>query len=469
MRVVNWLLLICFTILLSVERVRANAFLSFTPNPSLFGTGSSPFSPDTWKGNYERYRYILRAGIGYSMKKRDTLLPLFKPGSLHRIDTEVSRMRIYPDVDTMLTSLYLNEKEASAMMYSHREGGDVLYRDFFKENTHPVVTVRDVVYAKAYISNSLDEDAYEALMRLPKVYDEDVYSQFCDLWGCSVITDATFGGSVEVQISKRVCASIPDADLERDMNIVTTTGKFPDMYYGRYTSTKRVNIVGGNPEITDIEKRIATFVENPVLVYASIIPLHQYLRESNLSLPEYLLLHLERAYSNEMNVARKVLDDMRMEGRRKSIEDLSNRSIYYVITNNEIYASGKGHGCFGVHDGCIRISDGGCRTNACVRIDEAKVLPGSVYVRHVKRYGSSVVIAPERYIYVYRHQSGALQMVIDSEGRREWTSDVYNYGCASFPWRYLDSTLHHIICTNCQPMIKHDGPNEYFDCVCPSF
>jgi len=449
-----------------------HVFLGFEPDPNLFpiskegsgGNGRKLFDQDVWDANQKLFQSIFRAGIGYSLKRRDLTLPIFIPGQLELLRQDTGSYRQYPNVDEMLTSLYFNQREASAMMYSHREAGDVLYRDFFNENTHSVVSTMNKVYAKATIGISPDVDFQRALRMLPEEYDEQTYAEFCDLWGCSVVTHALFGGSIESQLSIRSCTSVPDSELQHDLDIAMTTGKFPDMSYSRFTRTKRVNIVGGNPEIDDIPSRIASFDENPVLVSASLLPLYEYLQQDQ-QIPKYLIVNLEKAYKYELDQAQQYLNTMKEAGRRKAIEDFASQKIYSAVANTQV----SGLACIGVRPGCVHLGKRPyCRSDACVNIEEHHVQMGeTITVQSNDFFGL--------YIDIVRNNDGWLQATFKQSN---WAGDswilsqsqLFRNGCVNHIQDLGQGVvLIQYACSGCQAVITHNGPNEYLDCVCPSF
>ncbi len=443
-------------------------FLGFEPNPGLFPLeGQKIFdpNPDVWNQNLGRYREIFRAGVGYSLKRRDVTFPMFIPGEIRLIEDQSDFFSRYSNVDEMLTSIYLNQEKTGAMMYSHREGGDVLYRDFFNENTHSAVHLSHRSYLQATIGNSLDPDFEGALRMLPDNYDEQPYSEFCDIWGCSIVTESSFGGSIESQLSIRSCSSTPDMDLRQALEIATSTGVFPDMSFGRFTSTKRINIVGGNPEISTIPERVSTFDDNPVLVSGSLVPLHEYLTKIP-DIPNYLIVNLEKAYKKDLYETKQILQKMKDQGRQKALEDLSTRKIYHVIANNEVVS----RECQVIRGSCLHPPSGHyCRTDACVQVGETKVGVGET------SFASHDLIFFQYLMDISRLSDGSLRSTFKIKAYVTiievlHQSQPFRDGCVNYQQKRGDDQIITLsVCSNCQPTIQHSGPNEYFDCVCPTF
>lgn len=215
----------------------------------------------------------LIAGLGFDTNKQIIRLPIFKSENNIEYEEQKYEYREFDKITDFYDLIY-NNKNAKAGMYSHKEGADELFKNFYASNMKGTLAQKIFTTHRVDSNNKLDEYFEKAILLLPEVYNFDTYDYIIKFWGDSYILNASYGGIFENQRALRECYNADINDLRKNIESLINTGtNDKSVKFLEYSLYSAQDIIGGNPELLNITERIKSIKSNPVFIYGTKYPI----------------------------------------------------------------------------------------------------------------------------------------------------------------------------------------------------
>eukprot|EP00033_Pygsuia_biforma_P000783 GCRY01000914.1.p1 GENE.GCRY01000914.1~~GCRY01000914.1.p1 ORF type:complete len:531 (+),score=87.23 GCRY01000914.1:171-1763(+) len=195
---------------------------------------------------------------------------------------------------------------------------DLLTDLFIGEHNQAAIVVLDRIVAYSLSLNSsvnpthmpLDPVFLAALDYLPAVYDANLYQELVVYWGTHVAVSGEFGGNIQEKTVLREClysvsgGTMTDSEMRAQAALdylQFLDPHAPGPNNAKYKAARKIVqkiIDGGNPELSDLNQRIASFEADPVLTKFDYVPLWKFVRNSTIA------TNVRRAITDHLSAVR---------------------------------------------------------------------------------------------------------------------------------------------------------------------
>ncbi|EFC41838.1 predicted protein [Naegleria gruberi] len=442
---------------------------------------------------------LIRSGYGYSPVEHEIKLQVLESANASIIDppmVETKEMH-FSKVRDFYNHVYnMNSTSHVAVLYSDTlENAKQTFTTLFKSKTdiHAVDTKYAHYSVKTTKQLQFTTSFQTILQKLPMSYHSKIYERFINIFGSQVMTSVLYGGLVGQTSIIKSCYSSESAvkySQARLQKLMTGTSDvdIPNTFL-KYSKIISSDIIGGNPEISSIKKRVSTFPKNSSPIKFQTVPIWKLIPEEN-----YQREHLKTAYDNLMtksaNKFEKLISDIENLKLKQSGAAIPAKLFYSQSECGFNFAKDR---CYGKR----KTSCKGNKRSACTGLVNKK---SDI---HIVRGAPSKVIdklCPFEYrmtIFptdVYGCRSAAVRLFVSRNWQDEiQVSVVYSFiddnyklveqvvyvsppqkqgGCiqvstSNFNNEELSTSLKGLkwrLCTNCMPMI---GKDHSLKCGCP--
>ena len=227
---------------------------------------------------------LILAGLGYDHATHTIKPQVLKSTNFQKVEPirETNTVNTLSNAQQLFSMIYPNHDGSSKVyngLYSHNEGVDLIFSKYFQGEFTVYNSQKQFVSHHVESEGTSIVSGFEKIIEfLPGQYDADLYNLVLSYFGDSVLTSVDYGGVVDLTSSVRSCFS--DGRIQQFVqselsDIVGQAAESMPDSYARYHKVSQMDIIGGNPEISDIRQRIPTFSANPVPTFFTTIPIWQ--------------------------------------------------------------------------------------------------------------------------------------------------------------------------------------------------
>ena len=224
---------------------------------------------------------LIVAGVGYSRDDHSIKPQILKSAPASGASGELSFTKTMKTAYEYFSMIHPSDGQSVFNgLYSHSDMGiDLIFSKYFEGDLF-IVDAQKQIFTHTVQSLGLQvTDEFQQIIDiLPDQMDWDLYMQVINSFGDSIATSIKYGGVVDMTASVRSCYNDPQMlqylsqELQFTIDGSSDVSKLPNGYI-RYHKVSQVDIVGGNPQISNIRQRTATFAANPVPVTFDTIPI----------------------------------------------------------------------------------------------------------------------------------------------------------------------------------------------------
>ncbi|EFC41180.1 predicted protein [Naegleria gruberi] len=302
------------------------------------------------------------AGVGYSRADNSINLPILKSTQATTVSGSQTLTRSINSATDYFNLLHPGDgaEITNTGLYSYGQTAtDMIFKKFFQGNLKGYNIQKQFYTHRVEISNIEPTDDFKRIIDLlPENMDQDLYMMVINSFGDSIATKITYGGIVDMTTTVRSCYNDPsmeqylDIQLQMSINGDTDTKKLPNGYL-RYQRVGSLDIIGGNPQLSNINQRTQTFAKNPVPVKMEIIPIWRAfpagIKQENMK-----KVYTDYAAAKIRDVKARVaeVEAKRNEDKLRALQfyafktDLSNGQIQKFANGNSIYVQAGSVGYF---------------------------------------------------------------------------------------------------------------------------
>ena len=219
------------------------------------------------------------AGVGYSRIDHTIKPQIVKSPQAKKVTQTVTKfLNVMDSAERFFDYVYPGDGVPIYNgLYSHNSGAAEIFTNYFKGNMMVMDAQQQyVTHAVSVDKVEVTEDFQRILDILPSTLDRDLYNLVISSFGDSILYQVEYGGVVDLTVSVRSCFN--DANMKNylDLELQMAAGDAPNTLpsgYIRYHKVSQLDIVGGNPELSDIKQRVNTFSLNPVPVKFLSVPI----------------------------------------------------------------------------------------------------------------------------------------------------------------------------------------------------
>ncbi|EFC36825.1 predicted protein [Naegleria gruberi] len=224
---------------------------------------------------------LIIAGVGYSREDFSIKPQVLKSGPASSWVSDLSFTKTMTTASEYFSMV--NPSDGQSVfngLYSHSNAGiDLIFSKYFEGELYIVDSQKQFFTHSVNAPDIRVTDEFQQIIDiLPEQMDWDMYNLVLTSFGDSIATSIKYGGIVDMTVSIRSCFNDPQMmqyisqELQYSIDGSSDVSKLPNGYV-RYHKVSQLDIVGGNPQISNIHQRTATFAMNPVPVRLETIPI----------------------------------------------------------------------------------------------------------------------------------------------------------------------------------------------------
>ena len=424
-------------------------------------------------------------GIGFDTIRQLTRLPVKKSQKPIECFNEELEYFEFSEISKFYDRIYSN-KDAKAGMYSQREGADQLFVNFYGNTMKATLAQKKYTYYQVNSELELDEYFEKAIDLLPQNYDKDIYDVIINFWGDSFVTESNYGGIFENQRALRECFNAEISDVQKNIDsLINNEQPSKDVRFLDYSLYSSIDIIGGNPEITNYTERLNTFKTNPVFIHGTKLPIWEAIPEGTIR--QNMKIHIR-------NIDRKIIDfiDASKDRIKNLFFEEAKKEEYIIYSENYAvydyamlpYSQYWNYGCQNSRPDCYYCHEDfetkkrwgfsrACVTfwkkNPAIRYSEITDMGvHSMYNDTIDNNGYYQMINVNYFLSKFTSRLESIKIrsgcnIGGYYGPKISTSIIPNIG-----WKYGFNVYY---CIKCIPWIRYvtewGQAQEYFECSCP--
>ncbi|KAL9658670.1 hypothetical protein ABK040_006204 [Willaertia magna] len=223
---------------------------------------------------------VVISGLGYDRFTKEMKSQVLKSKSFTTRKDTYYLTKIMQDAKTMYDFFYPMDLSNTFFngLYSRRISANEVFNGYFKGEMKISAAQKQHLFYNVQVTNNNDlTDEFKYIISLlPDVYNPDIYRKVIDYFGDLVTTNIAYGGVIDQLTSIKACYSDPSMityiQQQLDSSIDTSALKPPNGYVN-YAKVQQLDIVGGNPQEANIDKRIRSFSKNPAPILFNAVPI----------------------------------------------------------------------------------------------------------------------------------------------------------------------------------------------------
>lgn len=228
----------------------------------------------------------IKAGIGFGRYTHEVMLPVLKSkqgqdgivaGGV--LNSEfIKQMKSPREFYEMMYPSATNKDNSKIYNGLYARSAGIIFDSYFAGSL--TITSAQKQFFTHYVeSEDVVTDEFQQIIDLlPDAFDQDVYNLVLTYFGDVVMTKVSYGGVVDQTTLIKECYTDPkmmDYIKSQLNSLINNKTDTPPNGFINYRKVEQVDIAGGNPELSLVQKRIASFAENPVPVQFDVKPIYQ--------------------------------------------------------------------------------------------------------------------------------------------------------------------------------------------------